>query len=335
MKDAQKSTNLNKNIIILAVACIGILVSIYFFMQFFQPKPVYEVKGDDTAFPAINPLDMTQTKKQAVNLYYRYNDTVYLVSQTRDIESQPDERIEEAVLRELISGPTGTSDVLRPLIPTTTKVVNLETQGETIYVTFNSELLLQDRTEIQQDDTRLHLMTQSIINSLLDLGTYSKVQILVDKNGTGQGERLPVEQFGFQKLNQNASQLMEAQSYDNSVVWTPNKMLAEVIYALNNHEWSALYAQVSDRDRDGVAKPIFDVAAEAWQQQNCGILDYDITSTTQTAQGTTILRVDFTGEINSSSYTRTNFPIVLVYKDYTWKIHYDVLMRMISREELA
>lgn len=333
LKNASK-VNLNKTIPIVAILIISLLIFFYFLTQSLQLNSQTKKYDNSEDFPVINPMEMTQSKSQVVNLYFRYEDSSFLTKQSREISTQPNERFEEALLRELIKGPQDSGNSLHALIPDSARVIKVEEKGEVLYITFDSELLSQERLEAQQDETRLRLMTKSIVNSLLDLGTYTRVQILVDRKGNGTGEKLAGRYFGILEKGAEEDVPLQALTYDDSVVLTAEKVLSTIVYAINNKEWDSLYQMVSPRDGNGLAKPSFDSAIEEWTNTGCGINDYYLVSMVETTRGNMILRISLTGQSKGFAYSREDFPVLMIQNDYVWHIPYDTLLRMMSREEI-
>ena len=82
--------------------------------------------------------------------------------------------IERFVLEELIAGPSGQVEGIYPSVNNTTKLVNVMTKDGICYVNLDENFL----TAV--NNVSKELAIYSIVNSLVELSTVNKVQILIN-----------------------------------------------------------------------------------------------------------------------------------------------------------
>ncbi len=127
---------------------------------------------EDIIFGAVNPNPATNY--QTLILYFRQEDTNYLVAETREIQINQDVPLEQYILEELIKGPYWSG--LEPTIPDTTSINYVETKENVCQVDLSynrqaKELLAENGEE---------LFVYSIVNSLTEIWGIQKVGFLID-----------------------------------------------------------------------------------------------------------------------------------------------------------
>ncbi|MGI6169549.1 MAG: GerMN domain-containing protein, partial [Christensenellales bacterium] len=167
-----------------------------------------EDKGNIEIVPQIADV---KSDEVTATLYFPYDDPsgmLFLLSgDTRKISIAPNERLEAAVLREMISGPSDGKSGLKTVLNPDISVTSVQVNGEYLFLTLSKEFLQpngiadgweQDEEIAKQRNDLQKLVTYSVVNTLLLLGQdYSRVQIMVDKTGDGSGERLTYAELGF------------------------------------------------------------------------------------------------------------------------------------------
>lgn len=121
----------------------------------------------------------------------------------------------------------------------------------------------------------------SIVNTIAGSDEGSRVQIMVDNEGSGTGSRMPYETFGFEKRQ---GEIMEPMGFDESVVVTPEKVVGCLLERIANGQYDMAYALVAESDYYGITKPAYaDFEAE---MEALGRLEsYEITGTAEDGDG--------------------------------------------------
>ena len=150
----------------------------------------------DTAWAAVIPPDSMlsaqaqeeQPIKLSATLYFRYRSTGYLAREVRELNASRTISDEMALINALVEGPGSLSPQLSPLFPAGTHALSTAVEGETLFVTFNEQLLgryadeaVIFSTDYSQGEGRLRrrLAMAALVNTLTESGLYSRVQVLV------------------------------------------------------------------------------------------------------------------------------------------------------------
>ncbi|MDR2514020.1 MAG: GerMN domain-containing protein [Christensenellaceae bacterium] len=178
-------------------------------------------------------------------LWFLSPDGQFLAQRDYLLPSGDGAALEQAVIEQLIRGPEG-ADGLRALIHPSTQVRQISEQSGYLSVTLSHEFL---RSPQGQEDgaLRRRLALSSIVSSITELGRYSSVLILVDKQGDGTGERLSAEESGFEDLGATLGPL----SRDPSLLLTPYRVAELALQALSERNYALLEGFLADLPADG------------------------------------------------------------------------------------
>lgn len=319
--------NLNRSIPLLAIILICAAIFLFFLFQWINTRSQRNEIKEETEI--INPQDSMPVQTKMATLYFRYENGDYLAREIREVTSRPDEQMEAAVIRELVNGPSEENTKLNQLLPEETSVEKIEIRGETIYITFNRDLLRRDRVDgnTKEMNRKLMLMTRSIVNTVLDLGNYSGVQLLIDEKEDGIGERLSIAQFGFVVSEQEQKSLLPILFYDMEDVLVPEVMLNNIVQAINNQDWQALYQLVLVAGR-----PTFTEARTKWKNSEFTVEEYTVINSITGANDETILRVNIRGKQKGSAVEYLSFPVILTPNEGIWQVSYRTLERLMVTE---
>ena len=129
-----------------------------------------------------------QPLKLSATLYFRYRSTGYLAREIRELSVSRTTSDELALINALVEGPGSLSPQLSPLFPAGTQALSTAVEGETLFITFNEQILgryadeaVIFSTDYSQGEGRLRrrLAMAALVNTLTESGLYSKVQVLV------------------------------------------------------------------------------------------------------------------------------------------------------------
>lgn len=109
-----------------------------------------------------------------IKLYFTNEGAGKLLAANREKHYSTNTPLERFVVEELIAGPSGQVEGLFPTINPATKVINVMTTDGICYVNLDEAFMNSVNT------VSLDMGAHSIANSLLELGTFSKVQILIN-----------------------------------------------------------------------------------------------------------------------------------------------------------
>lgn len=133
-------------------------------------KPLGMLGKDDI----ITDSSQITNDKVLVTLYFSDSDAMHLVPETRQISEGESDKIETAIINELLKGPKNTA--LAPVLPQDIKLLSAETKDGVCFVNFSADFI----SKISGGTTQENLALYSIVNSLCELDKVNKVQILVE-----------------------------------------------------------------------------------------------------------------------------------------------------------
>ena len=291
--------------------------------------------GVDTGMPDtqdINPKAEAAGKDtMAVTLYYSYRGDYMLAGETRTIDVPVSDTLEAAVVRALIDGPSADRDELVGLFWDDVELVRTETNGDYLLVTLGETFVSSDRKEIALEDAdaaqQKRLAIMSIVNTIVEMGTYSRVQILVDREG-GIGQRITMEEAGW---IDGGGKRLEPRGRDESLILTPENTVAASLDAYGKKDWMRLYNFTAHISPDGAQKPEIQEFSDALTEAGNKLESFSVQGHNVSYDGqTAVVMLDYAiktreGQINKL----TNKPVVLVREKDIWKLSYHSLIKML------
>jgi len=287
--------------------------------------------------PDINPKAEAANKDTAdVALYFCYSGEQLLAAETRTIEVPVSTTIENAVINALIAGPSAGLNELSGLFWDGVKLTNISSNGDILFVTLSeafvstqpaeNQLVLDSASAAEQK----LLALESIASTIIEMGTYSSVQIYVDR-GTGTSERITRAEAG---MDENSQESLEPLKRDKNLILTPQNTVAQVLDAFNKKDWIRLYNYTAYTSQDGTQKP----DSDTFNQMLSGtgntidsyyIEDYNVSYDGQTA----IVMLDITIKTREGEVVeRPNIPVRLMRESYIWKVSYISILEIFNVE---
>lgn len=147
-----------------------LIILIVFLCIFMASCQSYDIILEDSNnYPQINPISENSLE---VILYYPNKEMEHLVPEIR-VVSLSNEKTEEIAVNELLKGTEEKG--LKSIIPKDTEILSLDIVEDIAYISFSSELLDKDYEEEEEA-----FIIYSIVNTLTNIPTINKVQILID-----------------------------------------------------------------------------------------------------------------------------------------------------------
>ncbi len=289
----------------------------------------------------LNPVppdadDTTSPIETNVKLYFRYSDTDMLASETRRIQSYSNQRVEQAVLMELLAGPSQGTGLTR-VIDSQTRVVSISNEGDTLVVTFSEEYLRQrsnlpdgwgeDAALREEEYLRRRLAVYSVVNTLAGMGDYSHVQILIDYNNTGIGQKVTRARLGFTEDAGELNKPLQPLAFNEAVTLNVGNTVNAVFRALTAHDWQTVYLFLSSKTESGLNRPLYDTVAGSLQQSASRLFNYEVTGAVYGTDGkraVVFLNLNFELE-NGTKISKISAPVKLRAVNEIWLIDHDVL----------
>lgn len=227
--------------------------------------------------PLLNPEEGV-AKDINVELYYRLSGEAYLVPVIRNISVRANERAETAIVRTLLEGVPQQSlsaNVSTPF-PAGTNIVEVSLEGGILYITLSAEFLDDSivanvrqasafdsyEEALRRAEEEMYLARRMGVYSLVNtlsryLDKETRVQILVDTQGTGKGDRLPGGVLGLGSRADAGSDLIVPLGFDSEVVASPESIVSCMLSRMQSGEYEMAYVLFQEAAVEGVQKPTY------------------------------------------------------------------------------
>ena len=154
-------------------------------LMYSETNPVGAMSGDD--FIDNTGGETTYYQNVQISLYYTDAAGKKLYQTRHNVEFDGTISLEELVIRQLLAGPLE-NDKLAPVLPAGTKINKVSFKDGICYVDFSKEFL-EGRDGVSDD-----VIIYSVVNSLSDIGSVSKVQFWIDgKPVSSYRETVPID----------------------------------------------------------------------------------------------------------------------------------------------
>ena len=288
-------------------------------------------KGDDSNVIDIDP------EEQALNyddnnavLYYVNEDYSMLVGVEKEIEIPVSSNVEFAVMEELIAGYPNGKDAIRSIVNPATKILSITRNGNSITVILSKEFLdwsfIPD-TYLDSGNTDIikQLTVYSVVNSLVETALCHNVQIMVDKNGNGSGQRIRLNEVGM-----GGNGVLGQLTRQNSYILTSEKVLEEIFISLANRDYISLYDNVAAIGTDGSERPVLNSFVTSMQSMDVSLEYFNLEERTdQSSQEHKIIMCDYViVDSDGERMEFKNIPVKLIRENGLWKISYDMLQKL-------
>ena len=259
-------------------------------------------------------------------LYYRYLSEDMLAGVEQEFDVTAENTLEEMVVQALIAGPQDSSYQFNALINPETRLVSIKEQSGYLSITLSKEFMERTDENIIADAERKRLAVQSIVNSIASIGNYSRVLLLVDKNNTGNGQRITYAEAGWEEMEEA---IIEPLELDTSVILTPENVVDIVMNALVEKDYEQLEYYLASRDYDGTARPGYAEFTEVMEGK-ATIVGFERNAPAiVSANGTSAVATVSIKYIDAGGKTAelTTLPIRLVHEG-VWKVSFLSLQTM-------
>jgi len=271
----------------------------------------------------INPDEEAANKeKVSITLYFGYKDEFLLAGEPRVIDAPINGRLETAVLKELIKGPSPENQTLSALIDPGLQVESVSESGEYLFVTLNNVFLESFRdVTTEEGKKKQQLAVYSIVNTMVELGGYSRVQLFVDIDGSGLGQRIKMSDAGFENTG---DALLEPMGFTGGIVLNPKNTVAEFLKSYANKDYERMYDFIAGHDPSGDERPIEEEFLSGVVSFNSGIEEYAVMDYYMSPDGISCVAfMNFkVTKTNGTSQEMTDIPLILVREENIWKISY-------------
>lgn len=277
------------------------------------------------------------TPTLGIPLYFGYKNQDLLCAELREIPQSYESSIEQLAINELIKGPAGVTD-LYPLIPADTSV-RVSGVSDTLFVTLSSEFLdtmpgenknfAKSETDLAAVMGRRRLAVYSIVNTVTEIGNYSRVQILISDKGTPSGYRPTMYDVGFS--TNNNGKFLDTLPRSPEVVLTPQSAVSGIISLIQEKQWEDVYKCLYHDSTAGTAVSAYDFESGA-SKVNLVIENFSVNNNvTYNSNGVAIVNINFTIRTANGSTEYTQVPIRVFLVNNIWKADYSSVYKIFTK----
>jgi len=299
-----------------------VLLLLVFAMCFLSGCKAEEYKSSEQI--EISPMsEAARTEDLTVQLYYGNADMKYLVAETRTIAAAANDRLEKSVLEELFKGPQATNGEYNYLINKDTQVVNVNSSGGVLTVTLSKEFLEWPATI--ENSAQKELAVYSVVNTLVEATGYSQVQLMVDRDSTGVGQRIRSQDLGLISMeNDGEGAVLGVLERSGIIVLTPQNTTKCILEGMLKKDYAAVYPFIAYNDSYGETKADELAFRDRIEEVAPTLEGYTIREVIVSDDGqSAIVMLDYTLRLGAKdAATRTNVPTYLVKENGIWKQRY-------------
>lgn len=277
----------------------------------------------------LNPIEgAVSTDTQKITLYFGNSDYSMLVGEAREIDFPVNETREYTVLKTLIGGPTMQSSGFNRIINPDTEIVSVVESGDVLFITFSKEFLDWDffsASGASISNAKKQLAVYSVANTLIELSGYPRIQLLVDRDNSGEGQRIKLTEVGLKGTG-----VLEPLERNGAIVLTPKNTAKAIFDGMSSKNYAGVYDYIAYTDENGQIKPEEGSFLSAAQEKAPAIEEFQINDVIVGADGTSaVVMADYTQRSQSGEQAvLTNIPITLVRENDLWKIRYQIFEKV-------
>lgn len=280
---------------------------------------------DNKVSPVVNPLPETvSSDRTTVRLYFGYLDKKLLVGETSSISVPVNESTESAIVKALITGPSATRVDFVPVINPETEVVQIKDDGTVLTITLSSDFTknfgAMASEERDYTQTRRYLAVYSIANSLIEQGKYSRVRILIDEDGSGNGRPITRAEAGME-----GTAGTEPFERNGEIELNAANTMREILNATKERDWETLYGFIAyknayDQDKPSLEDFTNEVVSSKLSISDTAVLDDVLLPDTHTS----VVMANYALKLGEDeARIMGNIPIRLTQENDVWKITYN------------
>ena len=300
--------------------CLFLAVAMLFCTACQAQEPEQEIQ--------IDPTSGSENRKEIyVALYFADTEYSMLVRELRKTRVSVDANVEKKVLEELLLGPSIPISMAQIINPDT-QVVRVKQDGRVLTVVLSKEFLdwsfIENARPIEESNAVKQLAVYSVINTLVEATGCPQVQILVDREGDGTGQRINLSEIGM-----GSSGVLEPMGRNAELILSAQKTIEQILNALKERNYAAVYDFLAYEDED--ERPSESVFV-SWCQNNGVVLDYfQVTELLeQSNQGSALLMVNYSLKQGNSLRSYSAYPLRLVQENSIWKIRFSDLEKFME-----
>lgn len=285
----------------------------------------------------INPeSDAAKAEIMTAALYYGNADYKYLIPESREIKVAANDPLAVSVLDELFKGPKAESGEYNLLVNPDTKVVKASGTGNVLTVTLSSHFLEWPTTVVTAEQRELAVY--SVVNTAVEATGYSQIQLMVDRDDNGVGQRIRREDLGFFVEDaEGFSGTLGVMERSGAIVLTPHNTVRCIFDAMMKKDYAYVYSFIAYNDSYGSTKKD-ETSFRAQIETAMPTLEgYTIREIIISDDGqSAVAMIDYTLRFGTNdALTRTNVPNYLIKENGVWKQRYSAFEQIFLKMEVS
>jgi len=272
-------------------------------------------------------------EKMEITLFYRYEKSDMLSSETRVITVPRDESPETITVRQLLAGPQASHTELKRLFPHNTAVLDVHSSEDTLFITFNEDILndgipqewSKDPVWKTEAPLRRRLTMQSLVATITENFSYPYIQVMLSANQMQDvSTRLDNSYFLDGRTG-----LADRLTRDETMLLTMQNTALTLLKAWQVHDYELLYQFTATTH---MQKPSYADFVDALD--GCAMLTaYSASAGYSSANSKrATVTLDISYRIDDREYHCPSYPLWLVRDNDLWKIPYEELQRLMLRD---
>lgn len=281
-------------------------------------------RKENNNYTEINPESGAASKDSAVvSLYFGNSTSTYLVAETRTIDVPVNARMDKTILETLIKGPSADNTGMVALINRATQIVSISESADVLIITLSRDFLNWDENATVYSK---YLGVYSIVNTLVEVSGYARVQLLVDTDNSGTGQKLQRSDVGIE-----GDGALDTLGWNGDIVLSPGKTVSNIFEAVKSKDFSTAYGYIA---HENGTPDVTDFQAYG-SESKYTLESFTVGEVIVGGDGTkATVMADYTIRDQSGNQNeRTNIPVMITREKYIWKISYNDFKAMFFEEQ--
>ncbi|MDD7446834.1 MAG: GerMN domain-containing protein [Clostridiales bacterium] len=279
----------------------------------------------------------SRVETREVALYFRARGEDLLARETRKIYLSRDERLEKAIVRAIIDGPSASLMDLSGTFNPSTQVLSVFETGSVLNVTL-SRAFLSSPTDVPSDWynyaswreevlMRRMLSLAAVTLALTDASEYTAVQFLAQERADDlTGKRILRREIYFGETDDTA--VLGPMTRDESLLLTQYNSAQVILECWRDKDFARLYRFIAQTDGE---RPTQEAFVQTVSDMPRALIDFSVQPGSVSEDGqTAVMTAELTCLSQGDVLNIHAYPMHLLRENGLWKISYAALTRMME-----
>ena len=279
----------------------------------------------------------SRVETREVALYFRAQGEDLLARETRKIYISRDERLEKAIVRAMIDGPSASLLDLSGTFNPSTEVLSVFETGTILNVTL-SRAFLSSPTDVPADwynyaswreevMTRRRLSLAAVVLAITDATEYTAVQFLAqERTDDLTGKRILRKEIFFGETDDSA--VLGPMTREEGLLLTQYNSAQVILESWRAKDYARLYRFTAQGDGKRPTQEAFNQELSSMPR---ALIDFTLEPGSVSEDGqTAVMTVNLTCQSQGATLEISAYPLHLLRENGLWKIDYQALKRMME-----